>query len=128
MIFLLISLLIYCIAACLYYLIKGSIYTWKKLHRNKCPFCGAYLHGYQYKYSKAKHMPRYCSRCGKPLNEKENNNDSIKFRKECKALLLCANEYRERMKKFGCEGCEFFGNECDGLSGQCDCAIIKEKK
>lgn len=33
--------------------------------------------------------------------------------------------YWERMKKFGCE---LFGNDCDGLSGNCDCGVIKEKK
>ena len=34
----------------------------------------------------------------------------------------------KKMKKFGCEGCELFGNDCDGLSRYCDCGVIKEKK
>lgn len=125
---LMIFLLVSCIAAWLYYLIKDSIDAYKELHRNKCPFCGAYLHGYQYKYTKPTHMPRYCSRCGKPLDETENAFDLIKFRKGCQASLLFDNEYRERLKKFACEGCELFGDDCDGVSGLCDCGAIKEKK
>ena len=117
-----------CIAICLYYSIKGHIDAWKELNRTKCPFCGVYLHGYQYNYSKAKHMPRYCSQCGKPLDSTENTFYSIKFRKDCKALLSRDNEYQESMKKFGCESCEFFGNGCDGVSRNCDCAVSKEKK
>ena len=125
---LMIFFVVSCIAVCLYYSIKSSIDAWKELHRNKCPFCGAYLHGYQYKYSKPTHMPLYCSRCGKLLDETENAFDSIKFRKGCQASFLFDNEYREKLKKFACEGCELFGNECDGLSGNCDCGDIKEKK
>lgn len=117
-----------CIAICLYYVIKDRIDAWKKLHRNKCPFCGVYLHGYQYNYGKAKYNARYCSRCGMPLNETKDALDSINSRQECKALFLFNNEYREKMKKFGCESCEIFGNDCDGVSGLCDCGVIKEKK
>lgn len=114
------------IAVVFYYVIKSSIYSWKKLHRNKCPFCGAYLHGYQYSREGAKIKARYCSRCGKLLDDTKNNFYQIKFRKECRASLLFDSEYRERMKKFGCEGCELFGNDCDGVSGNCDCGNIKE--
>lgn len=109
---------------CLYYMIKDVINDWKKTRRNKCPFCGAYLHGYQYKRKGAKYDARYCSRCGRALNETENTFDPIKFRKELRSLLLCSNEYREKVKKLGCESCELFGNDCDGVSGHCDCAYI----
>lgn len=125
---LMIFFVVFCIAVCLYYAIKDGIDAWKELHRNKCPFCGAYLYGYQYKYIKLTHMPRYCYRCGELLNETENAFDRIKFRKGCQASLLFDKEYRERLKKFACEGCELFGNDCDGVSGNCDCGVIKEKK
>lgn len=58
---LMIFCVIFCIAICVYYLIKDSVDAWKVLHRNKCPFCGVYSHGYQYNYSKVKHKARYCS-------------------------------------------------------------------
>lgn len=112
---------------CLYYLIKDTVNEWKEKHQNECPFCGAYLHGYQNIHMGAKHDPRYCSRCGRPLNETENTFDPIKFRKELRSLLLCSNEYREKVKRFGCKSCELFGNDCDGVSGHCDCALKKEK-
>jgi hypothetical protein len=63
-----------------------------------------------------------------PLNETKSTLDSINSRQECKALFLFNNEYRKRMKEFGCESCELFGNDCDGVSGLCDCSVIKEKK
>ena len=52
-----------------------------------------------------------------PLNATKNTSDQIDSKQECKALFLFNTEYRERMKKFGCEGCELFGNDCDGVSG-----------
>ena len=36
-------------AICLYYLIKDFIDKWKTLTSMKCPFCGVYLRGYQYR-------------------------------------------------------------------------------
>ena len=111
MIFFLLSIVI----VIAYYSIKDAINAWKEIHRNKCSFCGVYSHGYQYNYSKVKHEARYCSRCGMPLKETKNTLDSINSRQECKALFLFNNEYRERMKKFGCESCELFGNDCNGI-------------
>lgn len=58
-------------AICLYYLIKDFIDKWKTLHRSKCPFCGVYLRGYQYRRKSAKFNNNYCSRCGKFLNDTE---------------------------------------------------------
>lgn len=103
---------------CLYYLIKDTVDKWKEIYRNKCPFCGAYLHGYQYKRKGAKYNARYCSRCVRALNETENIFDPIKFRKELKLLLLCSNEYRERVKRLGCESCIYFRNQCYAISGE----------
>ena len=102
----------------LYYLIKDAINAWKLHHRNKCPFCGAYLHGYHYIYMGAKHDARYCSRCGRSLNKTENIFDPIKFGKELKTLLSCSNEYRERVKRLGCESCIYFRNQCYAISGE----------
>lgn len=123
MIFMVVSIAI----VCLYYLLKDAIDCWKVLHQNKCPSCGAYLHGYRYNHKGAKFKAHYCSRCGRSLNKTENAFDPIKFRKELRSLLLCSNEYREKVKKLGCESCKLFGNDCNGVSGNCDCAIIKEK-
>ena len=117
-------ILVYGSIICLYYLIKDAIDKWKEVYRNKCPFCGAYLHGYQHKRKGAKYDARYCSRCGRALNETENTFDPIKFRKELRSLLLCSNEYRKKVKRFSCKSCELFGNDCDGVSGYCDCAYI----
>ena len=77
---LMIFFIVSCIAVCLYYVIKDGIDAWKKLHRNKCPFCGAYLHGYQYSREGAKFNERFCSRCGMPLNETKSTLDSIDSR------------------------------------------------
>lgn len=69
---LMIFFVVSCIAVCLYYSIKDGIDAWKKLHRNKCPFCGVYLHGYQYSREGAKFNAHFCSRCGMPLNDTKN--------------------------------------------------------
>lgn len=109
---------VYFSVLCLYWIIKDAVNEWKEKHRNKCPFCGAYLHGYQHKRKGVKYDARYCSRCGRSLNEAENIFDPIKFRKELKTLLLCSNEYRERVKRLGCESCRYFRNQCYGISGE----------
>lgn len=103
---------------CLYYLIKDTVDKWKKFYRNKCPFCGAYLHGYRYKRKGAKHNACYCSRCGRALNETENTFDPIKFKDECVELLLSCNDYRKRVLKLGCESCIYFRNQCNAISGE----------
>lgn len=91
MIFLIVSVT----AICLYYLIKDIIDSWKILHRSKCPFCGAYLHGYQYKRKGAKFNDKYCSRCGKCLTTC--GPDS--FRRELESLHLNCNDYRKEKAK-----------------------------
>lgn len=83
-----------------YYLIKDAISAWKRNHRKKCPFCGVYLHGYQYDHRGVKFDARFCSRCGKPLNEESAR----------------------------CQTCMLYGKDCNGASGNCSSAIIKEKK
>ena len=57
-------------------IIKDIAESWLRQHRNKCPNCGAYLHGYQYKFKDAKFDARYCSRCGRSLL-KQDEIDSI---------------------------------------------------
>ena len=47
--------------------VKDIIKSWFRRHRNKCPNCGAYLHGYRYNINGAVFGARYCSRCGKSL-------------------------------------------------------------
>lgn len=118
----------------LYYLIKDAINAWKLHHRNKCPFCGAYLHGYHYIYMGAKHDARYCSRCGRSLNETENIFDPVSFAKEAQLLLWSSNEYRERVTKLDCESCEYFRKQCDAVTGilrpelyETECKHRKEK-
>lgn len=110
-------LIVYFSVLCLYWIITDTVNKWRETHRNKCPFCGAYLHGYQNIHMGAKYDPRYCSRCGRPLNEAENIFDPIKFRKELRSLLLCCNTYRERVKKLGCESCIYFRKQCDAKTG-----------
>lgn len=39
-------------------------------------------------------------------------------------IIAARKEYREKVKRFGCKSCELFGNDCDGVSGHCDCAYI----
>ena len=112
-----IVLIVFVAILCLYYLIKDTINKWKEKYRNECPFCGAYLHGYQNIHMGAKHDARYCSRCGRYLNEAENIFDPIKFRKELRSQLLCSNTYRERVKKLGCESCIYFRKQCDAMTG-----------
>ena len=111
-----------------YYAIKDAINNWKKTYRKKCPFCGAYLHGYQYKHKGAKFAARFCSRCGRPLDGEENTFDQSSFAKEFKSLLWSSNEQRKITKRAWCEACMLYGKDCDGVSGNCDRAIIKEKK
>lgn len=65
---LMILFLICLVAIFIYYMIKDALGNLKKNSQNKCPFCGAYLHGYQYKYKGAKFDAKYCSRCGRSLN------------------------------------------------------------
>lgn len=91
-------LIVYFSVLCLYWIIKDAVNEWKEKHRNKCPFCGAYLHGYQTAFDK-RNEARYCSRCGTSLNKTENTFDPIKFRKELRSLLLCSNEYRKKKNK-----------------------------
>lgn len=78
MIFLITSIAIISI----YYIIKDIIDKWKKLNRNRCPFCGAYLRGYQYIYRGAKFDDKYCPRCGKALNNTKSTSDSINFKEK----------------------------------------------
>lgn len=99
---LMILFLICLVAIFIYYMIKDALVNWKKNCQNKCPFCGARLHGYQYKHKGAKFDAKYCSRCGRSLNRREKTFDPVSFRRECKTLLWSSNEYRERVK-----------NECD---------------
>ena len=61
--------IVYFSVLCLYWIIKDAVNKWKEKYRNKCPFCGAYLHGYQYTHKGAKYDARYCSRCGRSLNK-----------------------------------------------------------
>lgn len=61
---------------CLFGLISMAISDWKLLHQNKCPFCGAYLHGFKNKFKGAKYDPRYCSRCGKSLQAWEDDSNA----------------------------------------------------
>lgn len=82
----------------IYYMIKYAIGNWKMHHQNKCPFCGAYLHGYQYKHKGAKFDAKYCSRCGRSLNNTENTSDPVLFLREYKDLLWSGNDYRELVK------------------------------
>lgn len=103
--------------------IKDAVDAWKKHHRNKCPFCGVYLRGYQYEHRGAKFDARFCSRCGKPLDGEENTFDQASFAKACKSTLLSSNT-----KRAWCKACMLYGKDCDGVSGNCDCATIKEKK
>ena len=72
---LMILFLICFVAIFIYYMIKDNLRNWKMHHQNKCPFCGAYLHGYQYKYKGAKFDAKYCSLCGKSLNITKNTLD-----------------------------------------------------
>lgn len=83
---------------CLYYAIKDAFDGWKKHHRNKCPFCGAYLYGYQHRHKGAKFDAHYCSRCGRDLNSTENTFDSDLFLREYKELLWSSNDNREMVK------------------------------
>lgn len=124
MLFLFISTIIVIISCA----IKDTVDAWKKAHRNKCPFCGVYLRGYQYEHRGAKFDARFCSRCGKPLSGTENTFDLVSFAKECKSLLWSSNEQREITERAWCKTCMLYGKDCDGVSGNCDCAIIKEKK
>lgn len=93
----------------IYYMIKYAIGNWKMHHQNKCPFCGAYLHGYQYKHKGAKFDAKYCSRCGRSLNNTE-------ITSEFKKYLLSLNEYREKISKLGCESCIYFPKQCDAVT------------
>ena len=61
----------------LYYAIKDAIGNCKLFFGNKCPFCGAYLHGYQYRRKGAKFNAKYCSRCGRSLNNTEHQGDTV---------------------------------------------------
>lgn len=65
----------------IYYIVKDIISKWKAIHRNACPFCGVYLHGYQYKYRGAKFDDNFCSHCGKALNSTKNDSDYLKEKK-----------------------------------------------
>lgn len=91
MIFFIVSITI----VCLYYAIKDAFDSWKMRHRNKCPFCGAYLHGYQHRHKGTKFDAKYCSRCGKSL--KESNR---------------------------CQTCAMFDKDCDGVSGFCNSGVF----
>lgn len=82
----------------LFILIQDLIGMWKDNHRNKCPYCGAYLHGYQYKRKGAIFNAHYCSRCGKELNK-------------------CQTD------PINCERCLFFDKDCKGISGNCNCGV-----
>lgn len=106
-----------------YYAIKDAIDARKKARQKKCPFCGVYLRGYQYKYRGVKFDARFCSRCGKPLDGEENTFDQASFAKACKSVLLSSNAERA-----WCKACMLYDKDCNGVSGNCDCAIIKEKK
>lgn len=109
--------IVYFSALCLYWIIKDAIDERKKYHIKQCSFCGVYLHGYQYSRKGAKYDARYCSRCGRALNETENTFDPIKLREECVKLSLSSNEYRERVKRLGCESCRYFRKQCDAMTG-----------
>lgn len=103
--------------------IKDIVDVRKKARQKKCPFCGVYLRGYQYEYRGVKFDARFCSRCGKPLDGEEKAFDQVQFAKACKSTLLSSNT-----KRAWCKACMLYGKDCDGVSGNCDCAIIKEKK
>lgn len=120
---LMLILVISIVIATIYYTIKDAIVAWKEVHRKKCPFCGAYLLGYQYKHKGAKFDARFCSRCGKPLNSEESIFDPASFAKSCKSILLSSNE-----KRAWCKTCMLYGKYCNGVIVNCDCATIKEKK
>ena len=100
----------------IYYMIKYALGNWKMHHQNKCPFCGAYLHGYQYKHKGAKFDAKYCSRCGRSLNSTENTSDSIEIVQEFKKYILSPNEYRQKISKLGCESCRYFPKQCDAVT------------
>ncbi len=65
----------------IYYTIKDIIGKWKKLNRNRCPFCGAYLRGYRHSHKGAKFSANYCSKCGRSLSSTENDSDYVKEKK-----------------------------------------------
>ena len=119
MIFFFISIIVI-IVSCV---IKDTVDARKKARQKKCPFCGVYLQGYQYEYKGVKFDARFCSRCGKPLNGEESIFDQASFAKSCKSVLLSSNT-----KRAWCKACMLYGKDCDGVSGNCDCATIKEKK
>lgn len=56
-------------------------------------------------------------------NGEENTFDQASFAKACKSVLLSSNAERA-----WCKAYMLYGKDCDGVSGNCDCAIIKEKK
>lgn len=106
---LMILFLICLVAIFIYYMIKDALGSWKKHNQNKCPFCGAYLHGYQYRHKGEKFGDKYCSRCGRSLNDTE-------ITSEFKKYLLSPNEYREKISKLGCESCRYFPKQCDAIT------------
>lgn len=106
---LMILFIVFLVAISIYYMIKDAIGNWKKNSQNKCPFCGAYLHGYQYKHKGAKFDANYCSRCGRSLK-------STEITSEFKKYLLSQNEYREKILKLGCESCRYFPKQCDAVT------------
>lgn len=83
-------------------IIKDIAEFWFRRHQNKCPNCGAYLHGYRYTFKGAKFDAHYCSRCGRSLKQNgidaiitKDTLDPINLKRELKLLCFNSNDYRK---------------------------------